>query len=95
MWSYIPLEIKIKARELHGWDLVKASQVKKSAAEGINAKQVECGASVVDEDNLLMPEIPSAEFIKNNLGEEREVTLVPYGCTNIRLTVFPKYYIYE
>lgn len=95
MWSYIPFEIKIKARELHGWDLVKAPQVKKSAAEGINARQVECGASVVDEDNLLMPEIPSAEFIKNNLGEEREVTLVPYGCTNIRLTVFPKYYIYE
>ena len=95
MWSYVPFEIKIKARVLENWELVRIKRAEKEFenGEGIDEKQVECGASVVDEDNLVTPKIPSADFVKENLGEEREITLVPYGCTNIRLTVFPKYFI--
>ena len=55
---------------------------------------MECGATVVTEDNVLTPEIPSPEFIEENLGEKREITLIPYGCTNLRVTVFPKYIKY-
>lgn len=95
MWSYVPFEIKIKARVLENWKLVRIKRAEKEFenGEGIDEKQVECGASVVDEDNLVTPKIPSADFVKENLGEEKEITLVPYGCTNIRLTVFPKYFI--
>ena len=95
MWSYVPFEIKIKARVLENWELVRIKRAEKEFenGEGIDEKQVECGASVVDEDNLVTPKIPSADFVKENLGEEKEITLVPYGCTNIRLTVFPKYFI--
>lgn len=97
IWSYVPFEIKIKAKELKNWELVRVEREKKELVngEGIDDKQVECGASIVDEDNLLMPKLPSAEFVEKNLGEEKEITLIPYGCTNIRLTVFPKYFIYE
>ena len=95
MWSYVPFEIKIKARVLENWELVRIKRAEKEFenGEGIDEKQVECGASIVDEDNLVTPKIPSADFVEDNLGEEREITLVPYGCTNIRLTVFPKYFI--
>lgn len=96
MWSFIPFEIKITAKTLNNWELVNMAQEKKGlvGGEGIDDKQVECGASVVDEDNVLTPEIPSAEFIEQNLGDEEVITLIPYGCTNIRLTVFPKYIKY-
>ncbi len=59
--------------------------------EGIDRKQVNCGASEVTDDLVLTPKFPDFTFVMKNLGEEKEITLVPYGCTKLRLTVFPKY----
>lgn len=48
LWGYVPFEIKIQARVLKGWELQKVPiPVKEAnAGEGIDNKQVECGASV-------------------------------------------------
>lgn len=93
-WDGYPLEITVKARELKNWELVEVkndSDVDKKVGEGIDRKQVECGASEIREDLLLTPRIPDPGFIAENLGEEVDITLVPYGCTKLRITVFPKY----
>ena len=109
MWSYVPFEVKIKARTLNNWDLVKMRNEKQlmqvgafdlaalaeKDGEGLDAKQLACGASLVKDDNVFTPKLPSATFVEENLGEEAEITLIPYGCTNLRLTVFPKYIQYE
>jgi hypothetical protein len=42
-------------------------------------------------DFLFTPPLPTDAFMeKNGLGEEETITLVPYACAKVRLTVFPK-----
>lgn len=99
-WDGIPFEIQIDARVLNNWKLVE-EKLKKPEVEsdkpelkhemGLDAKQVACGATEIFEDLLLTPELPSKEFVEANKGELKKITLVPYGCTNLRVTVFPKY----
>ncbi len=92
-WDGYPFEIKIKAHKLNNWDFVRVEQnrIAYDGDEGIDEKQRECGATEVDGDLVLTPKLPSLEFVSENMGEEAEITLVPYGCTTIRLTVFPCY----
>ncbi len=88
-----PFEIKIKARKLLGFETVRREMLEPDLdfEMGLDEKQVECGATQIFEDQELTPELPSSEFIESNLGEEETITLVPYGCTNLRVTVFPQY----
>lgn len=100
-WEGTPFEIRIPARKLHHWELVKEQlpgtekEIDDTLPEftveiGLDEKQIACGATQIKEDLLLTPELPSREFIEANKGETEEITLVPYGCTNLRITVFPK-----
>lgn len=101
-WEGVPFEIEIDARVLHNW-VFEERQLKKPQMDdesdkpelkhemGLDAKQVACGATEIFEDLLLTPELPSTEFVEANKGDIHRVTLVPYGCTNLRVTVFPKY----
>ena len=92
-WTGAPFEIRIKARRLEGWELIRAAQDRQYEAgqEGIDQKQKDCGATEVHGELLLTPNVPGADYVNSHLGEEGEITLVPYGCTTIRLTVFPRY----
>ena len=92
-WKDVPLEIKIKAKKLSGWTLVEEQQkgMELVGNEGIDDKQVTCGATIVSDILQMTPPLPDPSWIERHLEQEEEITLVPYGCTNIRLTVFPKY----
>jgi len=94
LWSYVPFEIKIKAHELKNWNLVEISgeeRIRLLGDVGMDeAHEKEFDASIVRGPGRFMPDIPHTSFVEENLGDEAEITLIPYGCTNLRLTVFPK-----
>lgn len=101
LWSYIPFQIKIVAKKLNNWDMVTwekrdyTKEGKIAPNEGFDKKFKDCGASHVTEDNVVMPDIPSTDFVNANLGDDEEITLIPFGCSNLRVTVFPKYTLYK
>lgn len=65
-WSAPPISMRLRARRLPGWDLIRP--------KGDDANWFET------------PPLPKAPV---TVGPEERVTLVPYGTTHLRLTVFP------
>ena len=92
-WDKVPFEIMIPARRLKKWDYVRCKQadLHSKGAEGINEAQKSHGATEVTDDLILTPDISTADVSSENLLDEEMITLVPYGCTRLRLTVFPRY----
>ncbi len=92
-WNGIPFEIKISAKVLNNWNLVTATQKEYLGDEKYlsDKNDIACGATIHNDDVTVTPMLPDDKFIHSNLGETKIISLIPYGCTNIRLTVFPKY----
>jgi uncharacterized protein len=89
-WSLenAPIKIKAPARKVDGWKL------EKKLIAGRKPYYFDDEAVVKDykENLILTPELPNADIInasKNNSIET--ITLVPYGCTNLRITIFPHF----
>ena len=83
--------VLIPARALEGWKLINKSINKSSSSEEqIDEKMVELGATQITEELVLTPPIPKTADTEK-LSDEEYIRLVPYGCTNLRISVFPQY----
>jgi hypothetical protein len=72
-WENPPLELIGKGKKVDAWRLRTAVP----AALPINN----------DKSETFTPDVPQSPVISNN--PEEDVTLIPYGCTRIRVTYFP------
>lgn len=81
-WSIrtAPVELRVPARKLNGWTVEDHTEVDPDAPPGNAPEKV-----------LFTSNLPNPKELKAMLSEETEtVTLVPYGCAKLRLTIFPK-----
>jgi len=80
-----PIELRVPARRVRGWKLVKTKTVM--------AEYFRDGKLVHErlrENFVLTPQLPDPATLRKRLASKVErVTLVPYGCTKLRIAVFP------
>ena len=88
-----PIELKVPAKKIKNWDLVKTSIVKRAGwkSEKIEGKDVWAIRHWDQKgDFIFTPGLPEKRDLKKRLSEQTDtVTLVPFGCTRLRLTIFP------
>lgn len=88
-WSIdnAPMTVTVKAREVNGWQLQRCHTIR--AVHDLYKRPWKMETK--KGDFLFTPPLPTDAFMeKNGLGEEETITLVPYACAKVRLTVFPK-----
>ncbi len=84
-WSITgtPIELHVPARRVRGWKTVKRRRI--TSQVGSLAKKI-----TFTGDFTLTPPLPDPRGLEKRLGKKVEtVTLVPFGCTNLRLAIFP------
>jgi uncharacterized protein len=96
-WSLrtAPLELKVLAKRVNGWELLNSDSIKTekwySIQDDKGTLEWKFDPKFPVKGNIIQtPGLPSASMIKNSANEKwQEVTLIPYGCTKLRVTIFP------
>lgn len=73
VWEDLPVQLTAKAKRVDGWRLKKAIPAVLPLPN--------------DAAEAFTPDVPQSPVVSNN--PEQEITLVPYGCTHVRVTYFP------
>lgn len=92
-----PLELKVTARRVRGWEVREQTEVKtehwnilRDPATGKVTQWVKSGFDTQKGHFLFTPPVPDPETVAANLdGPPVTVTLVPYGCAKLRIAYFP------
>lgn len=88
-WSIqnAPITVTVRAKEVKNWTLLRTNKIR--AVHNLYKRPWDMETKTGD--FLFTPPLPTDSFMeKNGLGEEESITLVPYACAKVRLTVFPK-----
>lgn len=82
-WNHAnaPVLLQVPARRVKGWKLNKKQAIKRWGPTG---------NETVKGSYIFTPSLPSPQEVEEGLQDEVEtITLVPYGCTRLRMTIFP------
>jgi DUF1680 family protein len=83
----VPISLLVPARRVHGWTLDTATQVidRNQGADDLKTKLEQREGSFT-----FTPPLPDPRGLEERLGELEHVRLVPFGCTRLRVCIFPQ-----
>jgi len=96
-WSQdsAPIQISLPAYKVKNWSLIKTNKVSRlddwpTEKNGIVQKWNE-NIKDVSGEYTLTPPLPEKSSLQSRLSTDKEwITLIPYGATKLRLTIFPQ-----
>jgi hypothetical protein len=78
-----PIELRVPARKVTGWKLLKRKQVCRGNKQG--------EGRTVRGNFLITPSLPAETTLKTKLGKTiQTISMIPMGCTHLRMTILPK-----
>jgi len=90
-----PVALQVPARRVKGWKLNKQSEIIREDFYPSHQDGLIHHWNVITErikgDYVFTPQIPDKEEVHSRLSTDKEmITLIPYGCAKLRLTIFPQ-----
>jgi hypothetical protein len=82
-----PLELELDAWPLKGWDLNRQRKVAREIGDGDGNENI---PTQDDGCFTFTPQLPPVSQRGDMLGAPVKVQLLPYGCTQLRITIFPE-----
>ncbi|MFW6035544.1 MAG: beta-L-arabinofuranosidase domain-containing protein [Halothermotrichaceae bacterium] len=79
-----PIMLKVSARKIKGWNIETKSLIKSNRNDKTGLKTFD-----IEGNFLLTPQLPDNGVLDSVKGSKETITLVPYGCTKLRITIFP------
>jgi hypothetical protein len=98
-WSIekAPITLRVPARMVNGWSLIHKTEMKfenwtvERDQHGKVKRWYIAGEGIKKGSWLFSPLLPDAALLRESLSKKMDtVTLVPYGCSKLRITVFPR-----
>jgi len=78
------IKLKVPAREVRGWKIIESSTCIRREPGKPELQRLSKAKF------RLTPPLPPQKGLRKRLGGIQEITLIPYGCTLLRLTVLPE-----